>query len=94
MPWQRDKVVELRHEATDAIVALPGKATRGAKEALFPQQQTARSKVRLARQKKRSVAAEVHANNARLAEVARIVVPGLKPTPPPSPPSKKLFGLF
>ena len=90
----RDKVVEMHHEATDAIVMLPSKATRGAKEALFSQQQTARSKVRLARQKKRSVAAEVNANNARLAEVARVVVPGLKPTPPPPLPPKKFLGLF
>ena len=90
----RDKVVEMRHEATDAIVNLPGKATLGAKEALFSQQQTARSKVRLARMKKRQVAAEVNANNARLAEVARVVVPGLKPTPPPAPAPKKFLGLF
>ena len=83
----------MRHEATDAIVMLPGKATRGAKEALFSQQQTARSKVRLARQKKHSVATKVNANNARLAEVARVVVPGLKPTPP-APPPKKFLGLF
>ena len=68
-------------------------AAVGAKEALFSQQQTARSKVRLARQKKHSVATKVNANNARLAEVARVVMPGLKPTPP-APPPKKFLGLF
>ena len=90
----RDKVTELRHEATDAIMGVPDRAAQGAKAALFSQQQAARDKLRLARQKKRSVAAEVNANNARLAEVARVVVPGLKPTPPPPPPPKKFFGLF
>lgn len=90
----REKVAELRHEATDAVVALPGRAAQGAKAALFSQQQAARDKLRLARQKKRSVAAEVNANNERFAEVARVVVPGLKPTPPPPPPPKKFFGLF
>ena len=74
-------------------MAVPDRAAQGAKAALFSQQQAARDKLRLARQKKRSLAAEVNANNARFAEVARVVVPGLKPTPPPPPPPKKLFGM-
>ena len=71
-------------------------------QALFSQQQTARSKVSAARQKKRSVAKKVQANNAHFkqsahdfGEVVRVIVPGLKPTPPPPPPPpKKFFGLF
>jgi hypothetical protein len=79
--------------ARDEITALPGKAAQGAKEALFGQQKAARDKVRLAHKKKRAVKRVVDANNAHLAEVARVVVPGLKPTPPPPPPPKKLFGM-
>ena len=45
------KVAELRHEATDAMMAVPDRA-QGAKAALFSQQQAARDKLRLARQKK------------------------------------------